>query len=329
MKLVESVINISEGRDQAAIAEIARSAERPGVKLLHLDPGPGANRTVITLAGERLSIEQAAFNVIRAAAERIDMRLHSGEHPCIGAADVCPFVPLADTTMEECIAAAEAVGRRVADELSIPVYLYGAAARDLSRSSLAVIRSGGYRGLIERFSKNEFPPDFGGRLFNPRAGAVAIGAREILIAFNINLATSSAKTARSIAGGLRRERAVRPSLAHCQAIGWFIEEYGLAQVSTNITRWRETTLQGVFEAVTKLADAHGTSVRGSELVGLIPKGALLSAGRYYTKAPESTEDLKLIAAAVEALGLSEVRPFIPRERILEGVLSAAGWEVAI
>ena len=330
MKLIECVINISAGRNLTLIEEIALCGRVAGAQILHVDPGPAADRTVITLAGETEPIQLAAFNIIRSASEKIDMRRYHSVHPCIGAADVCPFVPLSNTTLEDCAACAHSLAKRVAVELDIPVYLYGAAASDPSRARLSAVRKGGYRGLAERFQSGLLPPDYGPSRLVPRTGAIAIGARKILIAFNVNLAASSETAAAQIAARIRSSAKVDPAhsntlpLPHCQAIGWFMKEYGLAQVSTNLTDYQVTPPHLVVEAVKALAGEFGTAVTGSELIGLIPKRALLDAGLYYTRAADGAED-SLIRTAVRKLGLDALLPFDPKERILEERLALAGW----
>jgi len=260
------------------------------------------------------------------------MRNYRSVHPCIGAADVCPFVPLKNATIQDCITCAHSLAKRVATELGIPVYLYGAAAQDPARRALSTLRKGGYRGLAQRFQTGELPPDYGGPCFNPSSGAIAIGARDILIAFNINLATTSETTAKKIAARIRSSAPpseigpYRLPLPHCQAIGWYIDEYGFAQVSTNLTAYQVTPPHQLFQAVEALAKEAGTSVTGSELIGLIPKGALLAAGLYYKNTTTRTED-SLIDTAIEKLGLHSLRPFDRKERILEEALNHAGWGV--
>ena len=236
MKLMECVINISEGRNLSVIHKIADAAKLPGVALLHLDPGSATNRTVMSFAGEVEAMQEAAFRVIERATALIDMRGYHSPHPYIGAVDVCPFVPLGETTMSECIACAREVGARVANQFEIPVYLYGAAAKDPNRVTLSQIRRGGYAGLQNRFEQGVLPPDFGPARFDVRLGAIAVGAREILIAFNVNLKTISQQTAATIAAALRSSApqdgadCLSWRLAHCQAIGWFMPEYGLSLI---------------------------------------------------------------------------------------------------
>ena len=339
MRLVECVPNFSEGRDKGVIAAITAAMEAASATVLDVDMGAATNRTVITMAGEPEMVEEAAFQAIRTAAALIDMTRHHGEHPRIGATDVCPFVPLAGTTMEECVQIARRVGERVGRELGIPVYLYERAATVESRRSLADIRKGEYEGLEAKLKDPQWAPDFGPAVFVPRSGATVIGAREFLIAWNINLNTRDKTLASRIAIKLREtggpargadgERLLDPSGAPVQvpgllpavrAVGWFIEEYGIAQVSINLLDFRRTPLHVVFEEAKRLASELGVAVTGSEIVGLVPREALLQAGRYYLVrqgaspgAPES----ELVHMAIRSLGLSDVKPFAPAEKVIE------------
>jgi len=340
IKIVECVPNFSEGRDKQKIQAIAREVEAvPGVKLLDVDPGESTNRTVVTFIGSPEGVAEAAFKAIAKAAELIDMRQHTGAHSRIGATDVCPFVPVSGVTMEECVRLAERVAERVAKELDIPVYLYEKAARNKERRNLATIRSGEYEGLPEKLNDPRWKPDYGRPVFNPRSGATVIGAREFLIAYNINLNTRDRKLANEIALSLRESgRAKRDKdgniirdkkgnpvkipgrFKEVKAVGWYIEDYGLAQISINLTSYKITPPHAVFDEAEKLGRRLGVRVIGSELVGLIPKEALLMAGRHYLekqgKSPGVPEE-ELIRTAVISLGLSSVTPFDPAKKIIE------------
>jgi len=340
MKIVECVPNFSEGRDQEKIKAIVREIEAvPGIKLLDVDPGESTNRTVVTFLGAPDTVKEAAFRAIAKAAEVIDMRAHKGAHSRVGATDVCPFVPVSGVTMEDCVRLAEELGARVADELGIPVYLYEAAARKPERRNLATVRTGEYEGLAEKFKDPRWAPDFGRPVVNPKAGATVIGAREFLIAYNINLNTRDRKLAHEIALSLRESgRAKRDrdgniikdrrgntvkvpgKFKEIKSVGWYIEDYGLAQISVNFTNYKVTPVHLVFDEARRLAGKLGLRVTGSELVGLIPKEALLMAGRYYLekqgKSPGVPEE-ELIRIAVRSLGLSDVSPFDPAKKIIE------------
>ncbi|MCX6563622.1 MAG: glutamate formimidoyltransferase [Candidatus Aminicenantes bacterium] len=340
MKLVECVPNFSEGRDKDKIQAIAREIEStPGVKLLDVDPGESTNRTVVTFIGAPEAVGEAAFRAIKKAAEVIDMRRHKGAHSRIGATDVCPFVPVSGVTMADCVALARDLGRRVADELGIPVYFYEEAATSPDRRNLAAIRSGEYEGLADKMKDPEWTPDCGGAGFNARSGATAIGAREFLIAYNINLNTRDRKLAGEIALNIRESGRVQRDAGgeivrdaagnsiklpgkfeHVKAVGWYIEDYGIAQISINFTNYKVTPIQAVFDEVVLQALRLGLRVTGSELVGLIPKEALLSAGRHYLenqgKSPGVPDD-ELVRTAVLSLGLSDVVPFDPKKKIIE------------
>jgi len=340
MKLVECVPNFSEGRDKTKIAAIAGEIETvPGVKLLDVDPGESTNRTVVTFIGPPDAVAEAAFRAIRKASEVIDMRGHKGAHSRLGATDVCPFVPLSGVTMEECVALARALGARVAAELGIPVYFYEEAAQRPERRNLAAVRQGEYEGLAEKLKDPAWAPDCGEAAFNPSAGATIIGAREFLIAYNIDLNTRDRKLASEIALNIRESgRAKRDKhgdivrdesgaavkvpgrFSHVKAVGWYIEDYQRAQISINFTNYKVTPIHVVFDDVRAQAAAMGLRVTGSELVGLIPRDALLQAGRYYLErqgkssgVPES----ELLRIAVLSLGLSDVVPFDPAKKIIE------------
>ncbi|HOW85421.1 MAG TPA: glutamate formimidoyltransferase [Candidatus Aminicenantes bacterium] len=340
MKLVECVPNFSEGRDPEKIRAITREIEAvPGAKLLDVDPGASTNRTVVTFIGPPEAVAEAAFRAIARAAEVIDMRSHTGAHPRLGATDVCPFVPVSGVTMEDCADLAGQVGRRVADELGIPVYLYEAAARKPERRNLATVRAGEYEGLAEKLKDPRWAPDFGPAVFNARSGATIIGAREFLIAYNFNLNTRDRKLAHEIALSLRESgRAKRDKdgnilkdskgntvkvpgkFKEVKSVGWYVEDYGVAQISVNFTNYRMTPIHVVFDEASRLAAKLGLRLTGSELVGLIPKEALLMAGRYYLEKQgknPGVPETELIRMAVRSLGLSDVVPFEPEKKIIE------------
>ena len=348
--LIECVPNFSEGRDQRVIDAItARIAAMPGVTLLHVDPGKATNRTVVTFAGEPDAVVDAAFEGIRAAAELIDMRRHHGEHPRMGATDVCPLVPISGITLEETAAHARRLGERVGRELGIPVYLYEAAQPDPARRSLPVIRSGEYEGLPARLADPAWKPDFGPVAFNATAGATVIGARGFLVAYNVNLNTTSTRRANAVAFDVREagrpmregdpltgkvvlDPAGQPvmipgALKAVKAIGWYIAEYGIAQVSMNLTDLDTTPLHTAFEETSRAAERRGLRVTGSELVGLVPLRAMLDAGRHFLRRQHRSTgvpDAQLIHIAVRSLGLDELAPFDPAARIIEYRLRGTG-----
>lgn len=340
MKLVECVPNFSEGRDKDKIQAITREIEStPQVRLLDVDPGETTNRTVVTFIGTPEAASEAAFKAIRKAAEVIDMRTHKGAHSRIGATDVCPFVPLSGLTMEECAALAHQLGERVARELGIPVYFYEEAALKPERRNLATVRQGEYEGLPEKLKDPEWAPDCGQPVFNPKAGATVIGAREFLIAYNINLNTRDRKLAHEIALSLRESGRLKKDkggnsvldadgqpvklagrFPHVKAVGWYIEDYGIAQVSINFTNYKVTPVHVVFDEAMKEAERLGLRVTGSELVGLIPKEAVLMSGRYYLDKQGKSAGVpeeELIRTAVLSLGLNDVAPFDPKKKIIE------------
>ncbi len=347
MKLVECVPNFSEGRDPEKIKAIVREIEAvAGVKLLDVDPGESTNRTVVTFIGTPESVKEAAFRAVAKAADVIDMRGHKGAHSRIGATDVCPFVPVSGVTMEDCVRLAEELGARIAGELGIPVYLYESAARTPERRNLATVRAGEYEGLTEKFKDRRWAPDFGEPVFNPKSGATVVGAREFLIAYNINLNTRERKLAHEIALSLRESgRAKRDKdgnivkdgrgnavkvpgkFKEVKSVGWYIEDYDLAQISVNFTNYKVTPVHVVFDEARKLAGKLGLRVTGSELVGLIPKEALLMAGRYYLekqgKSPGVPEE-ELVRTAVRSLGLNDVSPFDPDKKIIENQFEKDG-----
>jgi glutamate formiminotransferase len=348
-KLIECVPNFSEGRDQNVIRQITAAIESvEGVYLLDVDPGASTNRTVVTFVGGPEAVVEAAFRGIQKAAELIDMRKHKGAHPRMGATDVCPFVPVSDVSWEEAIACAKQLGKRVGGELNIPVYLYEKAARDPSRSNLSVIRAGEYEGFFKKIKEPAWKPDFGPSAFNEKSGATAIGARNFLVAYNVNLNTKAVRRANSVAFDVRENGRIKtedgtPSgkpvldangepvripgmLKHVKAIGWYVEEYGIAQVSMNLTNIDETPLHGAFDACNQAANKRGLRVTGSEIVGMVPKKCLLDAGRYFLrkqKWSEGTSEEQLIDIAIRSMGLSELKPFDPREKIIEFKMESA------
>jgi glutamate formiminotransferase/formiminotetrahydrofolate cyclodeaminase len=342
-KLIECVPNFSEGRDGNVIRQIMDVIKSTdGVSLLDVDPGATTNRTVVTLVGSPDAAVEAAFRGIKKAAELIDMRKHKGAHPRMGATDVCPFIPVSNVSWEEAIECAKKLGKRVGEELSIPVYLYEKAAKDKSKSNLAVIRAGEYEGFSEKIKKPEWKPDFGPAKLNEKAGATAIGAREFLVAYNVNLNTKSVRRANSVAFDVREQGRFKtedatPSgkkvldekgepvripgmLKHVKAIGWFVKEYGIAQVSMNLTNIDETPLHAAFDACVESAIKRGLRVTGSEIVGMVPKKCLTDAGRYFLqkqKWSEGASEEELIDIAVRSMGLSELKPFDPKEKVIE------------
>jgi len=345
-QLIECVPNFSEGNDMTIIKHITDVMEAvSGVKLLDVDPGKATNRTVVTIAGTPDAVVEAAFRGIKKASEIIDMRKHKGEHPRFGATDVCPFVPIAGITMEETVEYARKLAERVGNELGIPVYCYENAAFTEERRNLAVCRAGEYEGLQKKLDDPCWKPDFGPAKFNARAGATAIGARDFLVAYNVNLNTTSTRRANAVAFDIREKgRPMREgnpitgkivkdangnkvmipgSLKACKAIGWYIEEYGIAQISINLTNISITPVHVAFEEASKKAGERGLRATGSEIVGLIPLKAMIDAGKYFLKKQQRSvgvsED-ELIKIAVKSLGLDDLKPFNPREKIIEFVL---------
>ena len=308
--LLECVPNVSEGRDLGLIEALtAAITSVPGTRLLHRDIGRDANRTVFTFVGEAGAVRLSAKRLARACVERIDLRAYSGTHPYVGALDVCPFVPLWGLDPVLAKAAATDVGHHIATDLGVPVYFYEHSARRERFRSLAAVRKGGLAAVAARLPTDA--PDLGGRRPHPTAGVAVVGARELLIAFNINLATRDATVARAIARELRR-------LPHLRAIGWYQEAFGCAQVSCNLLDYRVTGLGAAFAKTRQLARARGTDTAGSEPIGLLPEAALVDAGRVLAKA--HLDDAEAIAASEELLGLSSVRPFVAEERVLEWVV---------
>jgi glutamate formiminotransferase/formiminotetrahydrofolate cyclodeaminase len=348
--LIECVPNFSEGRDLGIIRQItARIESVEGATLLHVDPGKATNRTVVTFAGAPEAVVEAAFRAIAEAAALIDMRKHTGEHPRMGATDVCPLIPISGITMEETAELARRLAERVGRELGIPTYLYEAAQPNPARKNLAVIRAGEYEGLERKMKAPAWAPDFGPSKFNAQAGATVIGARDFLVAFNVNLNTTSTRRANAIAFDVREigrpKREGHPltgkvvtdasgqpvmvpgTLASVKAIGWYIEEYGIAQVSMNLTDLGRAPLHAAFDEVCRAAEARGVRVTGSELVGLVPLGAMLDAGRHFLRKQRRSlgvSEEELIKIAVSSLGLHELAPFKPEERIIEFRLRDTG-----
>lgn len=339
-KIVECVPNFSEGRDMTVIEKITDEIKKiSGVELLDVDPGKDTNRTVVTFAGDPDAAVEAAFQAIKKAAELIDMSKQHGAHPRMGATDVCPFVPISGVTMADCVDIAKKLGRRVAEELHIPVYLYEEAAASEERRSLAYIREGEYEALPEKLKKTEFKPDFGEAVFNPKSGATVIGAREFLIAYNINLNTRDVKIARKIANRIREkgrtvtnketgEKAQEPgTLKAVRAVGWYIPEYNMAQISVNLLNYKTTPLYQVFEECDKFAREFGIRVTGSELVGLIPLEAMLESGRHFLRLQDGStgvSEKELVRIAVHSLGLAELGPFNSEHKIIEYKLRKKG-----
>ena len=335
-QLIECVPNFSEGSDMNIIKQITNEIESvEGVRLLDVDPGKATNRTVVTFVGEPISVIEAAFRAIKKAAELIDMRKHTGEHPRMGATDVCPLIPVANISMEETAEWAKKLGERVGNELTIPVYLYEAAQKNPERKNLSIIRAGEYEGFSKKILLSEWAPDFGKAIFNAKSGATVIGARDFLVAYNINLNTTSTRRANAIAFDVREsgrkiqnekgEEIVQPgTLKSVKAIGWFIEEYGVAQISMNLTNVNITPIHIAFDEVCKKANERGVRVTGSELVGLIPLKSLLDAGRYFLEKQHRSvgvSEKELIHIAVKSLGLDELSEFIPEKKIIEYLLN--------
>jgi glutamate formiminotransferase/formiminotetrahydrofolate cyclodeaminase len=349
VKLIECVPNFSEGRDLNVIRQITAAIESvEGITLLDVDPGASTNRTVVTFVGRPEAAVEAAFRGIQKAAELIDMRKHQGAHPRMGATDVCPFVPINNVSWEEAIECANQLGKRVADELNIPVYLYEKAAKDPARSNLAVIRAGEYESFFEKIKEKAWKPDFGPAAFNEKSGATVIGAREFLIAYNVNLNTKAVRRANSVAFDVRENGRIKTQdgtpygkpvldekgepvripgmLKHVKAIGWYVEEYGIAQVSINLTNIEETPLHAAFDACNEAANNRGLRVTGSEIVGMVPKKCLVDAGKYFLrkqKWSEGASEEELIETAIRSMGLSELKPFNPSEKVIELKIESA------
>lgn len=339
MKLVECVPNISEGRRREVYEAVAGAAARSGVTLLNIDPGADTNRTVITFVGSPEAVLEGAFQLVRKGIELIDMRTHKGAHPRIGAVDVVPFVPVSDVTMDECVTLARKLGERVGRELGLPVYLYEYACSAPHRRNLADVREGEYEGCARKLTDIRWKPDFGPAEFVPRSGAIVIGARKFLVAYNVNLNTLDKRLANRVAfdvrerGRMKRDAEGNPVfsdrgeaewepglLKSVKAVGWVIPEYGCAQVSINLTDLDVTPLHVAFETCDERARERGLRVTGSEIVGLVPKAVLVEAGRFYLQRmgrATGVSESALIHTAVRSLGLNDVKPFDPKERVIE------------
>lgn len=338
--IIECVPNFSEGRDMNIIKQITDEIETvEGVRLLDVDPGKATNRTVVTFVGNPQAVVDAAFLAIKKAGELIDMSKHSGEHPRMGATDVCPLIPVSGISMEDTVEFARQLAKRVGEEANIPVYLYEYAASAPYRSNLADIRSGEYEGLAAKIVKPEWKPDYCPAAFNARTGATVIGARDFLIAYNVNLNTTSTRRANAVAFDIREKgrqkkdengKVVKDAngepvwepglLKNVKAIGWFIEEYGVAQISINLTNMNTTPLHVVFDTACERATARGLRVTGSELVGLVPLQALLEAGTYFLRKQQRSVgvgEAELVRIAIKSLGLDELGPFDPQKKIIE------------
>jgi len=349
-KIIECVPNFSEGRDLSIIKQITEVIEAiEGVKLLDVDPGKDTNRTVVTFVGGPDEVSVAAFLSVKKASEIIDMSKHHGEHPRMGATDVCPLVPVSGITMDETVEYARKLASRIGEELSIPVYCYENAAFKEKRRNLANCRSGEYEGLNKKLADPEWKPDFGPALFNQKSGATAVGARDFLVAFNVNLNTTSVRRANAIAYDIREKgRPMREgdpltgkivkdkngetvmipgTLKSVKAIGWYIEEYGIAQISMNLTNISVTPVHIAFDEVCRMADKRGLRVTGSELVGLIPLKAMLDAGKFFLRKQKRSvgvSDDELIRITIKSMGLNDIHKFNPEEKIIEFVMEEKG-----
>lgn len=332
---MECVPNFSEGRDKAVIDAIAASIQQvPDVSLLHIDISPAANRTVMTFAGRPEAVVEAAFQAIKMAGERIDMSKQEGVHPRIGATDVCPLVPLANMTMEEAVAYSEKLGKRVGKELNIPVYLYEYSAKADHRRALPDIRKGQYEGFAEKMKLPEWLPDYGPAVFAPNTGATVLGARDILVAFNISLNTQDVEKAEYIAVRLRergywlkqngQKTKVPGLLPKLRAIGWYMADFGSAQVSMNLLDYRLTSPLKVWETCKTVAKEINVELIGSELIGLMPEACLLEAGNFVLQGT-AADKKEIIQKGIEHLGLDKVKPFTAEEKVLEYALQIAGW----
>jgi glutamate formiminotransferase/formiminotetrahydrofolate cyclodeaminase len=351
MKIIECVPNFSEGRDLAKIKEITNTIESVnGISLLDVDPGADTNRTVVTFVGEPDNVVEAAFLAIKKASEILDMEKHSGAHARMGATDVCPFIPVSNTTMDECVEISKKLAQRVGDELGISVYLYENSASTPSRTNLAEVRSGEYEGMAEKLKNPQWAPDYGPTSLNKKAGVTAIGAREFLIAYNINLNTQERKLATDIALDIREAgRAKRDekgaiirddegvmvkvpgSLKATKAVGWYIDEYKQAQVSMNLVDYNITPPHIAFDEVCKQATKRGLRVTGSEIVGLIPLKAVYDAGIYYLKKQKQSQGIPendIIQIAIKSLGLNDIANFDPNEKIIEYRINSTEGELA-
>jgi glutamate formiminotransferase/formiminotetrahydrofolate cyclodeaminase len=343
LQLIECVPNFSEGNDLHIIKQITDEIESvEGVRLLNVDPGKATNRTVVTMVGEPNAVIEAAYRAIKKAGDLIDMSKHKGEHPRMGATDVCPLIPIANISMEETAAYAQELAKRVGDVLNLPVYLYEAAQPNKDRSNLSIIRAGEYEGFAQKILIPEWKPDYGPAAFDAKRGATVIGARDFLVAYNINLNTTSTRRANAVAFDIREagrtkkingkvvndensKPIVIPGSLKCvKAIGWFIEEYGIAQISINLTNINVTPVHIAFDEACKKADQRGLRVTGSELVGLIPLKAMTDAGKYFLKKQNRStgvSEKELIKIAIKSMGLDELTPFKPEERIIEYMLA--------
>lgn len=342
-KLIECVPNFSEGRDPSIIKQITDEIETiEGVKLLDVDPGKATHRTVVTFVGHPDVVIEAAFKAIKKASQVIDMSKHKGEHPRMGATDVCPLIPISGVSMEEAAQYAHILAKKVGEELNIPIYMYEAAATKPERQNLANIRAGEYENLTKKLQDPQWTPDYGPTNFNAKSGATAIGARDFLVAYNVNLNTKSVRRANSIAFDIRENGRIKtdergkkvlnaqgeveriPGVCKSvKAIGWYIEEYGLAQISMNLTNIKDTPLHIAFEECCKSADRRGLRVTGSELVGLVPKNVLIDAGKYFLAKQQRSRgvtDEEIIHIAIKSLGLDELAPFEPHKKIIEYLL---------
>lgn len=345
-QIIECVPNFSEGRDLSIIKQITDKIESvEGVKLLDVDPGYATNRTVVTFVGEPIPVIEAAYLAVKMASELIDMTKHSGEHPRMGATDVCPLIPISGISLEEIVPYAHQLAARIGNEIKIPVYCYEEAATEPKRRNLATIRAGEFEGMEKKIALPEWKPDFGPTTMGLNAGVTAVGVRDFLIAYNVNLNTSSVRRANSVAFDIREKGRVlregnpitgkvaedadgnpKRTVGMCpavKAIGWYIEEYGLAQISMNLTDIKQTNLHEAFEACRQSANKRGMRVTGSELVGLVPKKVMLTAGRYFLSLQERSlgiSEEEIIHIAIKSLGLDELAPFDPKKKIIEYLL---------
>lgn len=345
-QLIECVPNFSEGLDLSIIKQITDECEKvDGIKLLNVDPGKTTNRTVVTFVGNPQAVIDAAFNAIKKAGELIDMSKHKGEHPRMGATDVCPLIPIKNISLEQTAIYAQKLAKRVGEELNLPIYLYEEAQTNKKRSNLSEIRAGEYEGYFKKILLPEWKPDFGPQIFDEKRGATVIGARDFLVAYNINLNTTSTRRANSIAFDVREAgrvlrdgdpitgkvilnadgspKSIPGSLKSVKAIGWYIQEYGVCQISMNLTNINITPIHIAFDEVVKKASERGIRVTGSELIGLIPLKGMLDAGKYFLnkqKRSVGVSESELIKIAVKSMGLDELAPFNPEERIIEYVL---------
>ena len=349
-KIVECVPNFSEGKDKSIIDQIVAEIESvEGSKVVDADMGADTNRTVVTFFGSPESVAESAFLAVKKASELIDMTQHKGAHPRFGATDVCPFIPVSGVTMQDCVVISKKVGERIGKELGFPVYLYEESATDPKRKNLSYVRAGEYEGLKSRFKDNKLKPDYGPAKFVPKFGAMATSAREFLIAYNINLNTKEKKYAFDIALDIREKGRVKRvnsptqfkrdgeilkdkngnkvtipgKFTHCKAIGWFIDEYGQAQISINLTNYKITPVHEVFDEVCKLAADRGLRVTGSEIVGIMPKASMVEAGEHYLKKqlkPTGLPERELIELAVSSMGMRDLSEFVIEDKVVEYVL---------